>query len=699
MSCIAIYSVDSGWYRGKVTGIKKGNQVEVHFVDYGNSEVMPLSNVKDIKREFMQLPTQGFKCALESVLFGGGSWPQNVLDKFSELTADQELVGRVDAFDKNQGVHLILLLDTSSGKNLSIGDEITALLPQDSQPSVPQLKLKSGDRENVVVTSVSGPDQIFCQVQKSANDLDGLMLDIDSHYQAFDKQQARVDQPVVGGFYMAKYSVDQAWFRAKAMQVSPSSVEVYYLDYGNSESLPFSEVKQLVAKFASLPAQCVECSLVGDMQGVSSEAFKAMTLDMEFVAKVVSIKNSGVAEVELYSLDTNESLVHQLPKSSEKKPVSADTFQHVAVSSLEMQPNTKEDMYVTTVESVEEVFCQLSKNAGELDKMMEEIEQYCRPLNQQQECLNAPAVRDWCIAKFSVDDGWYRAQISSLQGSHAEVFYIDYGNSETVSLADVKVLKPQFAILPAQALSCSLAGCKAGTGLDTKFKEIALENEFKAHIVSVHNDKVQVELFTKDSEKSVVSLLHSEGATSEAFSSVTVANLQIDPGTKELATITAVKSTKFYCQLTKNTEALDQMMNSIDEYYAALGETEYCIEAPFVGSFCMATFSEDGGWYRARIMVISSTIDVFYIDYGNTESLPVRSIKTLRPEFSSLPAQAIECNLRGASSPVDILEKEFEVHFLSVGSKGAMEVSLISPTTGEDVLSTLGASQSNNTGL
>ena len=45
------------------------------------------------------------------------------------------------------------------------------------------------------------------------------------------------------------------------------------------------------------------------------------------------------------------------------------------------------------------------------------------------------------------------------------------------------------------------------------------------------------------------------------------------------------------------------------------------------------------------------------------------------------------------STKVDILAKEFEVHFLSVGSNGAME------EAGEDVLSTLGASQSNNTGL
>ena len=684
MSCIASYSVDNGWYRGKVTGIKRGNQVEVQFVDYGNQEVMPLSSIRDIKRQFMQLPAQAFKCALESISFNEMQWPEIVLDKFNELTLEKELVGRVDAFDKQKGCYLILLLDTSQGKNLSIGDEITALLPQASQPVIEDLKLKTGDRETVVVTSVSGPSKLFCQVQQRAKELDDLMLDIDSHYQALDEQQSGVDEPVVGGFYVAKYSVDQTWFRAQVTRVMNKSVEVYYVDYGNSENLPFSDLKQLTAKFAALPAQCVECSLAGDTEDISCELFKEQTLDVEFEAKVVSVGNNGVPVIELFTQNTNESLLDKLPRSAEKSPVSAITIPSISVPSLDVQPNTKEDVYVTSVESVEKMFCQLSKNISELDSLMDKMEEYYRPLDQQQEILSSPSVEDFCVAKFSVDDGFYRAKVSSIAGSNVQVCYIDYGNSEMVPLADVKILKSEFAVLPAQAICCSLVGCKSSADVNTKFQEIALEAEFVAKIASVLDGNVQVELYTKESKVSVITMLQTEVSVSEKSDSVKVLNLQIQPGTKEHALVTAFESpTKFYCQLTKNSEALDEMMNSIDEHYQNLTEDEGCLVDQSVGSFCVATFSADGGWYRARITQVGSNISVFYIDYGNSEAVSVKSIKSLHSKFTALPAQAIECCLKVEPSSEDIIDKEFEVQFLSVRKDGSMEVNLTSLETAE----------------
>lgn len=38
-----------------------------------------------------------------------------------------------------------------------------------------------------------------------------------------------------------------------------------------------------------------------------------------------------------------------------------------------------------------------------------------------------------------------------------EVFYIDFGNIEQVTVRDVKELPPQFMSIPAQAARCSLA--------------------------------------------------------------------------------------------------------------------------------------------------------------------------------------------------------------------------------------------------
>ena len=39
-----------------------------------------------------------------------------------------------------------------------------------------------------------------------------------------------------------------------------------------------------------------------------------------------------------------------------------------------------------------------------------------------------PAVGDICVAKFSLDDEWYRAKVLKIDGNKVHVLYIDYGN-------------------------------------------------------------------------------------------------------------------------------------------------------------------------------------------------------------------------------------------------------------------------------
>lgn len=55
-------------------------------------------------------------------------------------------------------------------------------------------------------------------------------------------------------------------------------------------------------------------------------------------------------------------------------------------------------------------------------------------------------------AKFS-DGAWYRAKIrrSSAIKKEAEVTFIDYGNQDTVSYANIRPLDPRFRSLPGQA--------------------------------------------------------------------------------------------------------------------------------------------------------------------------------------------------------------------------------------------------------
>ena len=56
-----------------------------------------------------------------------------------------------------------------------------------------------------------------------------------------------------------------------------------------------------------------------------------------------------------------------------------------------------------------------------------------------------PKRGDLAAAKFSEDDQWYRVKIEKVSGPNVNVFYIDYGNKETLNVTRVATLPPGFA--------------------------------------------------------------------------------------------------------------------------------------------------------------------------------------------------------------------------------------------------------------
>ncbi|NWH75750.1 SND1 protein, partial [Piaya cayana] len=84
------------------------------------------------------------------------------------------------------------------------------------------------------------------------------------------------------------------------------------------------------------------------------------------------------------------------------------------------------------------------------------------------------------------------------------------------------------------------------------------------------------------------------------------------------------------------------------------------VEGAFVprrGDFCIAKFV-DGEWYRARVEKVESPskVHIFYIDYGNKETLPASRLAALPPPFSPrvLPAQATEYRFAFIQVPQDV---------------------------------------------
>ena len=118
--------------------------------------------------------------------------------------------------------------------------------------------------------------------------------------------------------------------------------------------------------------------------------------------------------------------------------------------------------------------------------------------------LSTPKVGDYCAAKFSADNQWYRAQIIGISGTRGTVRYIDYGNCETLPLSSLCKLVESHSIktLPAQAIKVELSHLDFPTDDDASFykaQSLLGNSQFLAKMT----DKSNVLLFPTGSKTSI----------------------------------------------------------------------------------------------------------------------------------------------------------------------------------------------------
>ena len=645
--------------------------MEVHFVDYGNYEILPLARVKKLQAEFLKLPPQAVKCGLDKISpTNKDLLSDEVMNRFEELTLDKELVMMADKFDEVSGTFAVVLLDTTEGKNLDIASDLqTIMVPSTVQEKVQIMKaqIHPGTTERVFVSSATTPTKFFCQLMKTTASLDELMNRMFEYYESLSPQQEQLSEPSVGEFCAAKFSLDDGWYRAKVLEVKGNSVSVLYIDYGNSETLSLSRLKVLNSKFQNLPSQAIECSLSGNFKGASDEKFVELVSEKEFSAKVLNI-NGGVAVVDLVSKDTNQSVCNILSKeSASSTPCN--------IGQVQWKTGETIDVFVPFAESVQKFFCQTSAHSSELDDLMNKLEE-C--YNTNAEILSTLKAGSLCCAWYH---GWYRAKVEQVQGKDVTVNFIDYGDTATVTLDNIRTIKPEFCLLPAQAVQCCLNGFSARQGPEN-FKDLVVEQVFKAMVTIARSGNVyEVDLVPGDGSASICQRLSKEVGISVA-PSLNVASIQLKPGeVRDVFIPFAESAQKFFCQVSQNSSDLDDLMTKLEEHYSSGQEIVTSIS---VGAFCVAPY-EDGGWYRAQVTgVQGESIGVFYIDYGDSATLPRSSIRSLKPEFSSLPAQAVNCSLKGYSSNQElenfkdlVVEQEFSAQVTCVKTNG-YEVQLAS---------------------
>ena len=93
-------------------------------------------------------------------------------------------------------------------------------------------------------------------------------------------------------------------------------------------------------------------------------------------------------------------------------------------------------------------------------------------------------------------------------------------------------------------------------------------------------------------------------------------------------------------------------MKWIEEQMQALAVAEEARPLKLaMGSLCVARFSADGHWYRARVEQadtsdpICPVYDVHFVDYGNRERVKATAVQPIDAALSAVPPQAQEASL------------------------------------------------------
>lgn len=351
-----------------------------------------------------------------------------------------------------------------------------------------------------------------------------------------------------------------------------------------------------------------------------------------------------------------------------------------------------EQAFIIIADSPMKFWCQLTACSAELEKLSEEMTALCASEGMCPVRADQPSVGEACAAFFTVDELWYRAVVTGVaDDGRYEILLVDYGNELVVGREHLLPLPARLCSLPAQAVRCSLYGVVPHNGgawtrpaLDF-FQATALEQTVVAavheqqpsdfgsrHIVAITTDQdVDVALalvesgFADLTRQGVVSGSESSPVHPEAPQEVDTAVKVVDlppalveftqqpPSVGQTVSVVlayAASPDQLWFQPVVGSEQLEELGQGLADFYGTLAETEHMLPKAHcaAGSPCVAQYSDDGSWYRARILAVNADkATVRFVDYGNVAMTPLTQLKTMHADFADLPVQAFWFSLAG----------------------------------------------------
>ncbi|XP_017311763.1 tudor domain-containing 6 isoform X1 [Ictalurus punctatus] len=719
---------DGKWYRSVLLQVMSTNSVvEVLHVDYGKKQFVQVEHVRPLAPEFVRMPVVTYICSLHGVIDRGDGWTVSQIDYLKSLLLNRTVIAKFEYQSLSEGVHYVTLYGHEN-KNLNklFGSREKCLIgsrclkddtmhkigmsrrcqasvkcetqgTQDLKGIFTESLLPNTDHV-AVVQHVDSPSKFWIQTQKYAAEFDLLMDGLTEMCSDLTRARGLIIKPVAGRLCVAK-AKDDVFYRAAICEVFETKAEVFFLDYGNKELVDCSNLRELPLSYQNLPALAVKCALYG-VQPRSEEWDLNATL---FFAKAVVDKVLDV-HILAKSQDTHVVQVIDSMSDGEKdfskllcsagfadmdKPVitphtkavqTSDVFTTSAVSQSSNSPavtsafteylipvGSSFDVTVSYIENPNDFWCQKANDAKCLKLLMQDLQRYYANSEFQ------PPLEAACVARHPKNRMWYRALVvQKHQASNVTVLFVDYGETRSVPIYDLRRIDPEFLKLKGQAFRCCLYNLNSPVSRSTlvwspdatlQFQEFvdkaaSMGVVLKCTVYAMMCDTQNVVFNVVDLEspfQSICRLLAQRGLADHAPKKGALPSLRLDTyyysshsirtGSEEVVSITCVKSVnQFFCHPQRNLVQIDALADNVNRLCSQLQS----INCPKIfGNVCFAKYT-DGLWYRGQLKSKKPSVVVHFVDYGDTQQVEKSDVLPVPlevAEIMAIPVQAVECGL------------------------------------------------------
>ncbi|XP_034153327.1 tudor domain-containing protein 6 [Esox lucius] len=448
--CLALFEEDNRWYRAQVIH-KTDNLFTVLFVDYGNESKVDLKAMKSIPPLLLDSAPQAFLCSLDGFEQSKGIWDDNAVDGFYQLIVDKSLKVKVQNMDDN--------MENPTPQyqvKVECADHVINDLMR-SNWCCYDLQVISKPFECTVSNETLNLSEYKCPTQET------------------NPKWNSTELSVMDGSPTIK-------------QHSEDNMAVRRICYDGLAGVSMFHPKSLQARHSlpGAPVFSIHCSLNGLLDNQDKNFEQNLLQFKKYVNSEKKITCKFIQETgttwEVCFIDQNDILTDSQNlccSASESNPLDKKIPSSGSVPSQSKGAHRKHatqlqfrepdvflgqtlDVYASSIAGPEYFWCQYA-NSEELC----EISKLCQDIGNAKQKDTVPRFilnpGSPCLALFSEDEQWYRAQISKCDKIITVVF-VDYGNESEIDLKSLKSLPIQLLELPPQAFLCSLNGFESSKG-------------------------------------------------------------------------------------------------------------------------------------------------------------------------------------------------------------------------------------------